>query len=92
VPAAITDKPPPSREISFVVLASVGIRRTAVELLAMGRRIYDERIRLRERLGFRVSAGDVPRRFYETPTPRGQLRPERVANMLAIYEQKRGQG
>jgi len=72
-------------------LASVGIRRSPGELLAMGRRIYDERVRLRERLGFRASAGDVPRRFYETPTPRGQLQPERVANLLALYEQKRGQ-
>lgn len=72
-------------------LASVGIRRSPDELLAMGRRIYDERVRLRERLGFRVSACDVPRRFFETPTPRGQLQPERVANLLALYEQKRGQ-
>ncbi len=29
---------------------------------------------------------DVPRRFFETPTPRGQLEPKRVANLLEIYE------
>jgi aldehyde:ferredoxin oxidoreductase len=70
-------------------LGSVGIDRSAAELQKMGERIYWERIRLRERLGFRAKAADVPQRFYETPTPRGELAPERVARMLEIYEARR---
>jgi aldehyde:ferredoxin oxidoreductase len=70
-------------------LGSVGIERSADELRAMGRRLYWERVRLRERLGFQARAEDVPKRFYETPTPRGQLQPQRVAHMLEIYQQRR---
>jgi aldehyde:ferredoxin oxidoreductase len=70
-------------------LGSVGIERSADDLAAMGRRIYWERARLRERLGFQARPQDVPRRFYETATPRGELEPERVAHMLDIYRLRR---
>jgi aldehyde:ferredoxin oxidoreductase len=70
-------------------LGSVGIERTAGELQAMGQRVYWERVRLRERLGFRARLEDVPGRFYETPTPRGRLEPERLARMLDIYRERR---
>ncbi|MBN1661222.1 MAG: aldehyde:ferredoxin oxidoreductase [Anaerolineae bacterium] len=70
-------------------LASVGIERSREALEVMGERIYWERIRLRDRLGFQARAEDVPQRFYETPTPRGQLEPERVKNMLRIYDRRR---
>jgi aldehyde:ferredoxin oxidoreductase len=70
-------------------LASVGIERSADELQVMGERIYWERIRLRERLGFQARLEDVPQRFFETPTPRGQLERQRVANLLDIYQARR---
>ena len=70
-------------------LGSVGIQRSAAQLQAMGERIYWERVRLRERLGFQARLDDVPRRFFETPTPRGQLDPQRVAHMLEIYRARR---
>ena len=70
-------------------LATVGIERSADELRSMGERIYWERIRLRERLGFQARLEDLPRRFFETPTPRGQLQPERMARLLAIYQERR---
>ncbi|MCL7451463.1 MAG: aldehyde:ferredoxin oxidoreductase, partial [Anaerolineae bacterium] len=53
-------------------LESVGIPRSVEELQALGQRVYWQRIRLRERLGFEADTEDVPQRFYETPTPRGQ--------------------
>ena len=71
-------------------LASVGIKRSADELKAMGERVYWERIKLRERLGFQARLEDIPKRFYETPTPRGQLEPERVARLLELYQTRRG--
>jgi aldehyde:ferredoxin oxidoreductase len=70
-------------------LASVGIERSVDDLQAMGRRIYWERIRLRERLGFQAHLEDLPRRFFETPTPRGQLQPERMARLLRTYQERR---
>jgi aldehyde:ferredoxin oxidoreductase len=70
-------------------LGSVGIQRSADQLQAMGERIYWERVRLRERLGFEARLDDVPQRFFETPTPRGQLDPQRVARMLEIYQARR---
>jgi aldehyde:ferredoxin oxidoreductase len=73
-------------------LGSVGIERGADDLRAMGERVYWERIKLRERLGFRVRPEDVPQRFYETPTPRGRLERERVARMLALYQEGRKEG
>ena len=70
-------------------LDSVGIQRSAEQLQAMGERIYWERVRLRERLGFEARLEDIPKRFFETPTPRGQLEPDRVSNMLEIYQARR---
>ena len=73
-------------------LNSVGIDRDAAALRTMGQRIYWERVRLRERLGFRASPRDIPKRFFETPTPRGQLEPERLAQMLEQYKARRAAG
>lgn len=70
-------------------LASVGIQRSADELCALGERVYWERVRLRERLGFHPQLADVPRRFFETPTPRGRLDRDRMARMLDIYQERR---
>ena len=70
-------------------LGSVGIERTVDELRAMGRRIYWQRVRLRERLGFEARLVDVPHRFFETPTVRGKLEPERVARILESYHSRR---
>jgi aldehyde:ferredoxin oxidoreductase len=70
-------------------LRSVGIERSADELQAMGERLYWERVRLRERLGYQARLEDVPRRFFETPTPRGQLEQERVSKLLQIYQARR---
>ena len=70
-------------------LGSVGIGRSAEELQAMGERVYWERVRLRERLGFQARLEDIPKRFFETPTPRGQLEPQRMARMLEIYQARR---
>jgi hypothetical protein len=57
----------------------------------MGRRIYWERVHLRERLGFQARLDEVPRRFFETPTLRGLLEPERVARMLDLYQSRRAE-
>jgi aldehyde:ferredoxin oxidoreductase len=70
-------------------LDSVGIQRSAEQLKAMGERIYWERVRLRERLGFRARLEEIPQRFFETPTPRGRLEPGRVAHMLELYQARR---
>ena len=70
-------------------LASVGIVRSVDDLRAMGQRIYWERVRLRERLGFHARLEDLPHRFFETPTPRGQLQPDRMAHLLEIYQDRR---
>ncbi len=70
-------------------LDSVGIQRTVQQLESMGERIYWERVRLRERLGFRARLEEIPQRFFETPTPRGQLEPQRVARLLEIYKARR---
>lgn len=70
-------------------LASVAIQQSTDDLQAMGERIYWERVRLRERLGFEARPEEIPRRFFETPTPRGNLEPERVQRMLNIYQTRR---
>jgi aldehyde:ferredoxin oxidoreductase len=70
-------------------LGSVGIEWSQSDLRAFGERVYWERIRLRERLGFQARVEDIPLRFFETPTPRGRLVPGQVANMLDIYQAQR---
>lgn len=75
-------------ETVFRALKSVGVERTTADLCAFGERMYWERVRLRERLGFRPRLEDLPRRFFETPTPRGRLEPERMARLLEIYQER----
>jgi aldehyde:ferredoxin oxidoreductase len=70
-------------------LGSVGIDRSPQDLQAMGERIYWQRVRLRERLGFQARVEDLPERFFETPTPRGRLQRDRVAKLLELYAQRR---
>jgi aldehyde:ferredoxin oxidoreductase len=70
-------------------LASVGIARSVQELQTMGERLYWERIRLREELGFRARVEEIPARFFETPTLRGRMERARVARMLEIYDRRR---
>lgn len=70
-------------------LGSVGIERSAGDLRALGERIYWQRVRLRKRLGFEARLEDVPQRFFETPTLRGQLAPERVTRMLSLYQARK---
>jgi aldehyde:ferredoxin oxidoreductase len=70
-------------------LGTVGMEHSADDLRSMGQRIYWERVRLRERLGFQARLEELPRRFFETPTPRGQLEPERMARLLEIYQERR---
>jgi aldehyde:ferredoxin oxidoreductase len=76
-------------ETTSKALSSVGIELDANSLRAMGERIYWERVRLRDRLGFQARVEEVPKRFFETPTLRGKLEPERVGQMLAIYDSRR---
>jgi aldehyde:ferredoxin oxidoreductase len=70
-------------------LDSVGIKRSVQQLESMGERIYWERVRLRDRLGFQARLDDIPQRFFTTPTPRGQLEPQRLARMLELYQARR---
>jgi aldehyde:ferredoxin oxidoreductase len=70
-------------------LGSVGVSHTVRDLQSLGKRLYWERIRLRERLGFRVNVEEIPERFFETPTLRGRMERSRVANLLAVYDQRR---
>ena len=71
-------------------LDSVGIERSGEKTRAVGERIYWERMRPRERVGFQVRMDGVPRRFFERPVLRGQLEPERVARMQEVHQQRRG--
>ena len=70
-------------------LNSVGIDRSVQDLQSMGERVYWERVRLRERLGFEAKLEEIPARFYQTPTPRGRLGSERMANLLRLYQDRR---
>jgi aldehyde:ferredoxin oxidoreductase len=70
-------------------LASVGIERSVDDLRSLGERVYWERIRLRDRLGFRARKEDIPQRFFDTPTPRGMLDREELGRMLELYQSRR---
>jgi aldehyde:ferredoxin oxidoreductase len=70
-------------------LACLDIDLDARHLRDMGRRIYWERVSLRDRLGFRAGMDGIPKRFFETLTPRGPLEPERLSRLLALYESRR---
>lgn len=76
------------RETVKACLASVGMPWSDEQLDELGRKIYSLKLRIKRQLGYDPTSIPIPRRFFETPSMRGPLSPERVECMLAIYRER----
>jgi len=76
------------RETIKACLASVGMSWSNEQLDELGRKIYALKLQIKHQLGYDPTKIPIPRRFFETPSMRGSLSPERVERMLAIYRQR----
>jgi len=77
-----------NRETVKACLASVGMPWSDEKLDELGRKIYALKLQIKHQLGYDPSITPIPQRFFETPSMRGPLSPERVKHMLAIYRER----
>lgn len=71
-------------------LGAVGITKSKDDLQDLGRRIFEEKYKFKVLEGFDLAHAHIPRRFYETVSALGTVKPETVDEMLRIYRNKRG--
>lgn len=76
------------RKTVLAALDAIGIQWTEDDWVALGRRIYREKVAIKESFGFDYRALKVPARFFETPAPRGKLDPARVERLLALFNER----
>jgi aldehyde:ferredoxin oxidoreductase len=76
------------RPTVLAALNAIGIRWTEADWVALGRRIYREKVAIKEAFGFRYRDLKAPARFFEAPTPRGRLDPARLERMLALFNER----
>jgi aldehyde:ferredoxin oxidoreductase len=71
-------------------LKSIGIDTTIEELNQLGEDIFKLKHQLRTQMGYDTDKLRFPKRFFETESLTGKLKPETVAEMLAIYKEQLG--
>lgn len=76
------------RETVKDCLASVGMPWSDEQLDELGHKIYALKLQIKHQLGYDPTPIPIPRRFFETPSMRGTLSPERADRMLAIYRER----
>jgi aldehyde:ferredoxin oxidoreductase len=74
-------------EIVIKAFQPLGVETTEEELRKLGERIYNEKLRLKRRLGFTPESLDVPKRVYELPTPLGELDEKYIREALNYYSE-----
>ncbi|HZD43367.1 MAG TPA: aldehyde ferredoxin oxidoreductase C-terminal domain-containing protein, partial [Methanomicrobiales archaeon] len=76
----------------IAALEAVGIKKTEEELDDLGRRIFEEKYRFKQREGFDLSKQRIPARFYKTISTLGMVTPETVDAMVKLYCERRKLG
>jgi len=65
----------------------LGVETDENELREKGRKIYEEKLRLKKKLGFSVEDLEIPRRVFEIETPHGKLDEKYVREALDYYKE-----
>ncbi|MGE5379691.1 MAG: aldehyde ferredoxin oxidoreductase N-terminal domain-containing protein [Methylocystaceae bacterium] len=65
----------------------LGYEHTAPSLTELGEEIYYTKMEVKKRLGFDFGKLRLPRRFFETPTPHGQLQEEVAVETINCFNQ-----
>ena len=76
------------RPTVLAALDAIGIHWTEDDWVSLGQRIYYEKAALKESFGFSYQTLQAPARFFETPSLRGRLEPERLERMLKLFNER----
>ncbi len=76
------------REKIIKVLEGAGLLYTNDQLDEIALRIYKTKLRVKEKLGFKLGRVKLPKRFFETPSMTGQLREETAREIMDAFEVK----
>lgn len=76
------------RPTVLAALNAIGIPWHEEDWVALGKRIYRDKVALKESLGFDYRALQAPARFFETPSMHGKLEPERLRRLLALFNER----
>ena len=76
------------RPTALAALNAIGIPWTEQDWVDLGRRIYRQKVALKESFGFSYRDLRVPARFFETPSMRGRLDPQRFARLLELFNER----
>lgn len=77
-----------NRETVLNALRAVGYTLTDDDLTTIGKRIYESKLRIKEKLGFDPRQVKLPKRFFETPSMHGKLDLSVVERMIQQYVEK----
>ena len=70
------------------VLDCVGKPMTNEELDRAALRIFKTKLRIKQKLGFKLGNVKLPKRFFQTPSMTGQLKEETAAAVIAAFEKR----
>ena len=76
------------RQTILDALNSVGWQLTNDDLTAIGKRIYQIKLQIKNALGFQQKSVKLPKRFFETPSMHGKLDEETAYRMIKKYTEK----
>ncbi|MCL2410146.1 MAG: hypothetical protein FWC97_00745 [Treponema sp.] len=76
------------RQTILEALNSIGWNLTNDDLTAIGKRIYQTKLQIKNTLGFQQKSIKLPKRFFETPSMQGQLDEETAYRMIRKYTEK----
>ena len=76
------------RENIIKVLESLGHSYTNEQLDQIARRILKAKLRVKQKLGFKLGDVKLPKRFFETPSMTGQLQEDVVREIMDAYDRK----
>jgi aldehyde:ferredoxin oxidoreductase len=76
------------RQTILDALNSVGWNLTNDDLTAIGKRIYQIKLQIKNALGFQQKSVKLPKRFFETPSMHGKLDEETAYRMIRKYSDK----
>ncbi|MCL2568245.1 MAG: aldehyde:ferredoxin oxidoreductase [Oscillospiraceae bacterium] len=76
------------RETILMALNSIGWELNDADLTAIGKRIYQTKLQLKQALGFEQKDVKLPKRFFETPSTNGVLEEETAYRLIRKYVEK----
>jgi len=76
------------RQTILDALNSIGWNLVNDDLTAIGKRIYQTKLQIKNTLGFQQKSVKLPKRFFETPSMHGKLDEETAYRMIKKYTEK----